>query len=149
MSDAADAQLADLADAVLTLAREIELHLLEDSEIITLTATARMVLRHVHHHPRSSPSEIGTRLGVKRPNVSEALRQLEHLGLITRTRPDGDGRGVVVSITQLAEDNLSRIRRVWADALAPALRLDLDVPELDRRLRALVDIVVARRTGQL
>ncbi|MDN3310251.1 MarR family transcriptional regulator [Microbacterium oryzae] len=148
MPAATDAQLADLADAVLSLAREIELHLSEDGEVITLTATGRMVLRHLHHRPGSSPTEIGTSLGLKRPNVSEALRQLERVGLIARSHPDGDGRGVVVSITQLAEDNLSRIRQVWARTLAPARNLAADVPALDAQLRQLSAAVTETRTAR-
>ncbi|GLJ61501.1 MULTISPECIES: MarR family transcriptional regulator [Microbacterium] len=137
------AALADLADAVLTLARELDLRVGEDPEIIPLTATARMVLRFVHHHPGVSPSGIADRLALKRPNVSEALRQLERLGLVSRSRPAGDGRGVVVAITPLAEANLERLRRVWARALSPAA--DLDVAMLTDTMSALADEVARDR----
>lgn len=141
----ASAALADLADAVLTLARELDLRIGEDPEIIPLTATARMVLRFVHHHPGVSPSGIAERLALKRPNVSEALRQLERLGLVSRSRPAGDGRGVVVAITPLADAKLERLRRVWARALSPAA--DLDVTALTGTMSALADAVAANRRG--
>ena len=144
-ADARDDHLSDLADAVLTLAREIELRLAEDPEIIRLPGTARMVLRYVHHHPGVSPSEIGERLGVKRPNVSDALRLLEGLGLVDRARPHDDGRGVVVSVTSRAEANLARMRRIWARTLGSAVPADADVDRIAAALgRMAEDLTDAR-----
>lgn len=143
-----DADLAALADAVLTLAREIELRMAEEADVVALTATARMVLRHVHHRDGASPSDIGERLGIKRPNVSEALRQLERAGLVTRDHPTGDRRSVLVRATPLADENLARLREVWARTLAPARGMALDAAALSHSLGDLADAAADVRTGR-
>jgi DNA-binding MarR family transcriptional regulator len=60
---------------------------------------------------------------VQRTNVSAALRTLEDKGMVTRSSTSG--RGVAVSPTQLAADNLRNLRAAWSRELAGALGDDL------------------------
>lgn len=134
---------ADVANAILTLAREIELRLEIDPMVVALPATAREVVRYVHHdHPGATPSQIAAATGLLRPNVSAALRTLEDRGLVERRRDSPDGRSTQVYVTDRARENLERVRTLWSSMLRSALPPQVD-PEA---LTALLGEVAATLT---
>lgn len=139
-------ELADLAEIVTTLARDIERHLARDPEITELTTGEQAVMRYVDRHPGATPSEIAQDVGMQRPNLSTTLRKLEDKGLVVRSEGLGDRRGKVVTPTRHAAENLRRLRAVWGDALAPAAA-EPNLVELTARLSAIRELVVATRGG--
>ncbi|MEV8339089.1 MarR family transcriptional regulator [Leucobacter sp. NPDC077196] len=123
--------LADLASAVVSLAREIESRNAHP-DYVPLTQTERLVLGTLDRHGETAPSELAERLGLQRSNLSTALRGLETKGLVARRRSSPDGRGVLVRSTPLAAENLSRLRARWAEVLetvAPDASVASDAPD--------------------
>lgn len=121
--DSVDDPLAELADLMLNVGRLVRARTPSEADVVPLTETERTVMRVVDLFPGSSPSEIAARTHVQRTNVSAALRTLEEKGMVTRSSTSG--RGVAVSPTQLAADNLRNLRAAWSRELAGALGDDL------------------------
>lgn len=137
-------ELADLAEIITTLARDIERHHARDPEITELSTGECAVMRYVDRHPGATPSEIAEDVGMQRPNLSATLRKLEDKGLVVRSAGANDKRGKVVDPTSQAAENLRRLRAVWSDAVAPAAG-EPDLAELTARLSAIRDLVAANR----
>ncbi|WP_158685209.1 MarR family winged helix-turn-helix transcriptional regulator [Microbacterium halophytorum] len=134
--------LADLADGVVAMAREIESGHRYES-VVPLTLNERIALRVIDRAGGIAPSELAELLGLQRSNLSTALRGLEAKGLVTRESGHGDGRGVVVRSTAFAGENLERLRGNWADLLAevapPGADLEGAAELLERMTRALIE----------
>lgn len=113
--------LADLADLVLNVAREVRFRDHDRSDAITLTASEGNVMRFVHHHPGATPSEVARATGLQRSNLSTVLRVLEERDLVHRIGDAHDRRGVVLHPTPAAEANLAILRSEWAERFAAAL----------------------------
>ncbi len=139
--------LADIASAVLSLAREIEFRHAHD-DYIPLTQTERLVLGTLDRQGESAPSALAAQLGLQRSNLSTALRGLESKGLVGRRRSDPDGRGVLVSSTPLAAENLARLRARWSQVIASVAPEDVEPSDLARLLSGMAQAFVdRRRTG--
>jgi DNA-binding MarR family transcriptional regulator len=138
--------LADLADSVLALSREIEFRHRYD-DVIALTLNERLALRVIDRAGGIAPSELADRLGLQRSNLSTALRGLEAKGLVTREHDGGDGRAVVVRSTPLAAENLQRLRDGWSEVLASVAPQGVDLPGATGLLNQLTaDLIEQRRT---
>ncbi|MGW0158361.1 MarR family winged helix-turn-helix transcriptional regulator [Mycobacterium sp. NPDC003323] len=120
--------MADLADLVLAVSRAIKARTAADPSVLDLSATEVTVLRFIDHHPDSSPSVVAAGTGLQRSNMSRALRDLEAKGLVRRATDPADSRQSLLRSTDLAAQNLARIRAVWASILDAALdgREDVD-----------------------
>lgn len=117
--------LADLAFVLLGAARELQLHHSHDPQVVQLTATEINVLRHVEDHPGSAPAAIAEAIGLRRSNLSAALRTLEGKELVERRPDTADRRSHRLHPTPAAADNLTRMRALWAEAVERALGGDL------------------------
>ena len=113
----ADEALADLADAIFEIARRLAPRGQELRDIVALTGTEITVIREIHRSALISPTQIALATGLKRSNVSTAIRSLEGRELLERRRPAGDGRAVELVATARAAENLDRARLIWADRL--------------------------------
>jgi DNA-binding MarR family transcriptional regulator len=122
--DAADDPLADLADLILNVGRLVRTRTPEGPGAVPLTETERQVMRVVDLYPGAAPSEIARRARLQRTNVSTALRTLEDRGMISRAATTG--RGIAVTPTETAADNLRTLRAAWSRELAGILGDDLD-----------------------
>ena len=114
-----DADLADLAEAIIGVGRELRLRLYAD--VVELTASEAHVMRHIDHNPGVTPSELARATGLQRSNMSTALRTLENRGFVERRTDPHDARGVNLFPTRRAGENLKRLRRQWAQQLSRAL----------------------------
>lgn len=114
-------QLADLADVVMAVARAIRTQAADDQDVVELSATEVTVLRFIDHHPDVSAGTVAAGTGLQRSNLSRALRDLEAKGLVRRSADPADSRQVVLRSTRLAEENLARLRAIWARLLDDAL----------------------------
>lgn len=114
-------QLADLADVVMAVGRAVKAQAAAESGVLELSATEVTVLRYLDHHPDVGPSTVAAATGLQRSNMSRALRDLEAKGLVRRSADPADSRQVVLRSTELAAENLSRLRGIWARLLGDAL----------------------------
>ncbi len=123
-----DGELADLAEAIIGVARELRLRLDtaadSDADIVELTASEAHVMRHIDHHPGVAPSDLARATGLQRSNMSTALRSLENRGFVERRADPHDARGVNLYPTDRAAENLKRVRRQWAQLMETGLRGD-------------------------
>ncbi|NTW42114.1 MAG: winged helix-turn-helix transcriptional regulator [Cellulomonadaceae bacterium] len=114
-------ELADLAEAMLAIAREIRAYLPAGDDLVHLTMTESNVMRHIDRHPGTTPSATAAATGVARSNLSAALRSLEAKGFVVLSRDETDHRGVHLEATPAAGANLALLRERWAGLLADAL----------------------------
>lgn len=132
---------ADLADAVLTMARELEADgLFRDPGIEPLTTGEIRVLRWVHLHGPSAPSAIATGTRMQRSNLSTTLRRLEALGFVRREHVDGTR--VLVHHTARADDRLDRVRADLEDRLSSVLA-GIPAADLATTTQVLRDVLAA------
>lgn len=118
-----DTELADLAEAILGVGRELRMRV--DADVEHLTAQEAHVMRHIDHHPGVTPSDVARATGLQRSNMSTALRGLERRGFVERRADPHDARGVNLFPTDRAAENLKRLRRQWAQHLSGALGGDV------------------------
>ena len=116
-------QFADLADLVMAVARAVRAQAAADPDVLELSATEITVLRYLDHHPDVGPSAVADATGLHRSNMSRALRDLEAKGLVRRSPDPVDSRQAVLRSTDLAADNLSRLRGIWARLVGDALEV--------------------------
>lgn len=114
-----DHQFADIAEAILGIARELRLRI--DAEADHLTPSESHVMRYIDHRPGVTPSDVARFTGLHRSNLSAALRVLQKRGLVERRADPADARGVNLYPTRQATDNLARLRHRWADQVSGAL----------------------------
>lgn len=82
-----------------------------------LTGTEIAVIRQIHRAPRATPSQIAEATGLRRSNVSTAIRALEAGGLVVRDQHAGNARSVALVPTALASESVARINAYWAALL--------------------------------
>jgi DNA-binding MarR family transcriptional regulator len=106
------------------------------------------VLRALPAGRESSPGELADELGLRRPTISNLLRDMERANLVTRRSATDDRRRVVVAASDRALDLLARFDRASADVLAEVLgrlsahdrrALDAALPALERLRDAVED----------
>ena len=141
-------RLADLAEAVLSVAREINLRVGADRSLVHLTATEINVVRHVGRNPGTTPTEACERLGLKRSNFSVALRAVRERGMVAVVPDERDGRCVRLHPTDAAAKNLAGHRRRWAACLEAALGGGADVGDCVGLLLRIDEALRAERGGR-
>jgi DNA-binding MarR family transcriptional regulator len=146
---AADEQLAGLAERIVYVARKIRTHGHDDDRIARLTMTGSAVMRYIGTHPGTTPSEAAHATGIRRSNLSATLRELEAKGLVTLSPDERDARVVRLQPTPRSEANHALLRASWIAQLRAALGDDdADVGACIRLLARLEDgLVAAERDG--
>lgn len=97
-----------------------------------LTPTQMSVLIGLRKSGPSTPSSVAARERVRPPTITRVLNCLADDGLVTREQDPGDGRQVLITLSDLGQTTLEqefRRRDVW---------LDLQVRQLDAQERALL-----------
>lgn len=132
VSDAASsdhALLAELGDVIVTLARDLQ-HEAHDAEgVVPLTGTEIVVLRWVDRHPGATPSAVAEATGLRRSNLSAAVRSLVEARMLVKDPDPQDSRLVHLRPTARAHASSDRLRELWGQALGRRL------PELDQERR--------------
>ncbi|MGO3140769.1 MAG: MarR family winged helix-turn-helix transcriptional regulator [Galactobacter sp.] len=132
--------LGDLGMVVQDLARTLtNLDMGHNSEIIKLTPVESMVMNQIDATPGITPRQIADALELKSSNAAAALRNLETHGFFTRVPDPHDGRVSHLHPTAVAQQNLSRVKQAWAEALAPAFPDTIDPTALVAHLTSLRD----------
>ncbi|WP_460772185.1 MarR family winged helix-turn-helix transcriptional regulator [Microbacterium sp. GXF7504] len=112
--------LARLADVVTHLAGQLDIRHPDLRDVVPLTGTEVAVIREIHRHPHSTPTQIAEATGLQRSNVSTAVRTLEAGGLVVRGRVPDNARSVTLAPTAKAAEHVARIHTYWAERLAQA-----------------------------
>ena len=115
-----DPRWADLADQVLILAREIQFLGYRDPQAVPLTQSEGMVMRYLHDHPGTPPSQLADATGLQRTNLSAVLRGLERKGLAERRASKDDLRRATIHPTEHGERNYALVRQEWAAVVSAA-----------------------------
>ncbi len=134
-----DEELADVAEAILGIARELRLGI--DAESDHLTPSESHVMRYINHRPGVTPSEVARFTGLQRSNLSSALRSLERRGLVRRRADPADARSANLFPTRRATDDLARLRHKWAGRVSEALGGDT------RRVSAGAELLARLESG--
>lgn len=121
-----DDALAEFADVVLRIGREVDPHGPHALDIVPLTGTEALVMRWVHRNPGASPSTVAEATALQRSNCSVALRSLVTKGMVERRTDPDDARTVQLHPTPLAHDSIARLHAHWAGRLRAALGGDED-----------------------
>lgn len=145
-SDADVDELAELAELILSAAREIRFRGFSHPDAVTLNPSEANVMRYLDSHPGATPSAVAEVTGLRRSNLSAALRELESQGFVERRVDPHDGRGVNLFPTDRAAHNLVLVRRDWAAAMESSLGSDhRDVAAAKRLLGRLETGLIAAR----
>jgi DNA-binding MarR family transcriptional regulator len=143
-----DDVLADLADAVLRISREIDPHGTEAIDIVPLTGTEALVMRWVDRHQGTSPSATAEATGLHRSNLSAALRSLVAKDMVERRPDPTDARLVQLFSTERAQESIAVLHAHWARKLRDALGTDTaDVRQALALLSRLDDGIRGRAPG--
>jgi DNA-binding MarR family transcriptional regulator len=129
-----DPRWADLADLVLIVVREIQFLGYRDPGAVPLTQAEGMVMRYLHDHPGTAPSQLADATGLQRANISAVLCGLERKGLAERRTSPDDLRRATIHPTEGGRRNYALVRQEWAAAFSAA---DQDAAGLDEALALL------------
>ncbi|WP_420369517.1 MarR family winged helix-turn-helix transcriptional regulator [Curtobacterium sp. L1-20] len=119
-----DDLLAELADVVLRIAREVDPNGARLPEVVPLTGTEALVMRWVDRNPGSTPSAVADATALKRSNTSVALGSLVAKGMVERRPHPEDARTVQLFSTPLAGQSIARLHAHWSGVLRSALAGD-------------------------
>ena len=125
-SQVTDRQLAELADVVLRISREIDPHGPDPLDIVPLTGTEAIVMPGVARNPGTSPSATADATALRRSNLSAALRSLVAKGMVERRQHPSDARTVQLLPTEVAAESIERLHEHWATTIRSALGGDED-----------------------
>jgi len=108
------AEAAELRIAVFRLSRRLRAqrggHGLSDSQLTVLT--------HLTRRGPATPGRIAEIEGVSAPSMNRTVNALELMGAVRRVPDPGDGRKVVIEITELGSgivEETKRIRNDWIE----------------------------------
>ncbi|MGG7308568.1 MarR family winged helix-turn-helix transcriptional regulator [Curtobacterium sp. AB451] len=116
-----DDLLAELADVVLRISREIDPNGARSLDIVPLTGTEALVMRWIDRNPGSTPSAVAEATALKRSNLSVAVGSLVAKGMVERRPDPDDARTVQLYSTELAAGSIERLHAHWAGMLRQAL----------------------------
>jgi DNA-binding MarR family transcriptional regulator len=137
--------LADLAERILSIAREVNLQTEADNKLIHLTPTEINVMRYIGRRPGIMPKEAARGVGLQRSNFSIALRGLKDRGMVTVVPDEADGRSMRLFPTGVATRNLAHHRLRWANFLRCARSGRLDLPGCLKVLARIDDALAQMR----
>lgn len=101
--------LAQVAGAILDLARQLRSRGLSDPQIVPLTPVEAAVLHHVRERAGITPGQMALELGLQASNASVVVRALEGYGFIERTPDQFDRRVSHLNTTAAAEEQVQRV----------------------------------------
>ena len=138
-----DSRLADLADAVVGVMRQLRLP--TDPAFVECTPVEISVMRFINRHPGASAREASDATLLPTSNFSRVLRGLERKGLVARTADDRDGRIARLFPTQRAVESTDALRETWSETLDGLVEDPEHLELVVRTLRHIEDELIDRR----
>jgi DNA-binding MarR family transcriptional regulator len=111
-----------------------------------LTLTQSIALIRIDREGKTTAGDLASAAGLNPASVTAMLDQLERSGIVKRTRSQSDRRVVLVSLTELGEQQLIAVRARW-DALWNTVFADVSDKDLVvavgvmRRIAGMIDDV--------
>jgi DNA-binding MarR family transcriptional regulator len=115
MDEEQESALFELADLILAISRHI--HASKESAAGSGTSMEGAVMRFVDRHPGTTAGAAAEATQLISSNFSRTVRGLEEKGLVRRAVDQHDGRLVRLYPTDLAHENLQRLRAAWSRLL--------------------------------
>lgn len=82
-----------------------------------LSVSAMFAINRVRREGPVRLTTLAAKEGISQPSMTQLITRLERQGFLTRTADPEDGRGTLVSITELGEDALTDRRRLRRERL--------------------------------
>ena len=134
MSDADIAAL--LATEIRPMLTRLELLYTRVSQESSLSRAQLSIMSNLAHGGPCRISHIAQTESIRMPTASNAIHQLEKLGMVTRVRDADDRRGVQVKLTETGHDELNRVG-TERNRLFGELFTGLDREQLERAVSAI------------
>jgi DNA-binding MarR family transcriptional regulator len=130
-----DKDLASFAEAIVAIANHLRPRGEGWRNVVDLTGTEVTVIREVQRTPGCTPTHMSRVTGLRRSNVSTAIRQLESRGMLVRVQDGDDARTYLLHLTDLARQSISLMRSIWVEMLR-----DLDPDVVSTVIKSLPDL---------
>jgi DNA-binding MarR family transcriptional regulator len=138
-----ESRLADLADAVVGVVRQLRLP--SDPAFVECTPVEISVMRVINRHPGASAREVSEATLLASSNFSRVLRGLEFKGLISRNVDERDARVVRLFPTQRAQESTEALRETWSETLEGIVDDPATLDLVVTTLRHIEDELISRR----
>ena len=138
-----ESRLADLADAVVGVVRQLRLP--TDPAFVECTPVEISVMRVINRKPGASAREVSEATLLPSSNFSRVLRGLESKGLISRAVDARDARVVRLSPTELARESTEALRETWSETLEGVVDNPTELDLVVKTLRHIEDELITRR----
>lgn len=138
-----ESRLADLADAVVGVVRQLRLP--SDPAFVECTPVEISVMRVINRHPGASAREVSDATLLASSNFSRVLRGLEFKGLISRDVDRRDARVVRLFPTERARESTEALRETWRETLGGIVDDPAELDLVVTTLRHIEDELISRR----
>jgi MarR family transcriptional regulator, temperature-dependent positive regulator of motility len=138
-----ESRLADLADAVVGVVRQLRLP--SDPAFVECTPVEISVMRVINRHPGASAREVSEATLLASSNFSRVLRGLEFKGLISRDVDRRDARVVRLFPTERARESTEALRETWSETLGGIVDDPAELDLVVTTLRHIEDELISRR----
>ena len=138
-----DSRLADLADAVVGVLRQLRLP--TDPAFVDCTPVEISVMRVINRNPGASAREVSEATLLPSSNFSRVLRALESKGLVSRDVDERDARVVRLSPTERAQESTEALRETWSDTLSGIVQDPAELDLVVKTLRHIENVLISRR----
>ena len=141
-----ESRLADLADAVVGVVRQLRLP--TDPAFVECTPVEISVMRVINRRPGASAREVSEATLLPSSNFSRVLRGLESKGLVSRAVDARDARVVRLFPTELARESTEALRKTWSETLEGVVDNPTELDLVVKTLRHIEDELITRRTSR-
>lgn len=145
MDEEHESRLFELADLILAVSRHINAS--KEASAASGTPLEGAVMRFIDRHPGTTASAVASATHLISSNFSRAVRGLEAKGLVRRDVDQADGRVVRLYPTDMARENLRRLREAWSGLLSGTVEDTDEIEATSAILRRIEARLVARAHG--
>lgn len=138
-----ESRLADLADAVVGVVRQLRLP--ADPAFVECTPVEISVMRVINRHPGVSAREVSEATLLPSSNFSRTIRGLEAKGLVSRQVDEHDARVALLFPTDRARESTEALRNTWSETLDGLVTDPVELDLVVETLRRIEDELIARR----
>jgi DNA-binding MarR family transcriptional regulator len=138
-----DSRLADLADAVVGVFRQLQLP--TSAAFVLCTPVEISVMRVINRSPGASARVVAEATALPSSNFSRVVRGLEQKDLVRREVDPRDARMVRLFPTERAWKSTAALHETWTESLAGIVDDPSILDAVVQTLRQIEDALIARR----